>query len=169
MRKIVQGRKILSRKVGLIFVSVLFLVQSGWSVLLLPPFHTHSTARLVSIVSPHQKHRAHQAHYHQVMLHRDGSLVWYSVYPEAYQVEISSRERGRKEISQQLPSLISHGGERFVKVGSYSFLCLPVRFAFFSSAQSVWIKTVSDRCFPAGYLFPIDHPPKNLFHPSSTV
>lgn len=159
-----QGRKIRGLKTCSIFGSILFLIQSGWFAFwpLYPPSHMHSVRFLVSIASqgPHDHYHAHQ---HQVVLHRDGSLVWYNVYPDAHRVKMSFREIDPQKTSpQHLLFLTADGRELFQKARVYSFLCIPSLFAFPRSGCSEWNRAVYGLLPAAGYIFLLDHPPKNL-------
>ncbi len=164
VRRIWQDRKIRGLKICSIIGNVLFLIQSGWSALwpLYPPSHMHSVRPLVSITSQgHHDH--HSAHQHQAVLHRDGSLVWYNVYPDAHRVKMSFRETDPQETSpQHLLLLTSDGRELFQKARAYSFLCIPSLFVFPRTSYSEWNRPVYGLLPAAGYIFLLDHPPKSL-------
>jgi hypothetical protein len=103
------------------------------------------------------------------VLQRDGSLIWYNFYQDEPYREVLSGERGNQEVFQTFPLLTTERGEYGKRVVGAFFFLIPSRYIFSPATGSMRIKAV-DNLLPApGYVFPIDHPPKNYAFHLATV
>lgn len=105
-----------------IWVSIVFLISIGlaahWP--LLSPIHTHEASISGNKVSG-QAFQGYR-HHHRAVLYRDGSLAWYSVYPDTGSAKLQFNEIISFTPFRPLPVLSSGGIQQLEKIGGFAFL-----------------------------------------------
>ncbi len=144
-------------------IGILFLSQVGWSGLwpAFPPLHGHN-AELLERGNPPQRLQ-HVPHSHHAVLQHDGSIIWYTSYPNKQRVVILSFFQ--EDFPKKFPFWSVDSQERLEKIYPHSLFCIASSIVFSSTEEKRHLQTFSDDLSLQEYLPSIDHPPKDLFSP----
>lgn len=161
------GQKGMHMKTCSIWVSMVFLISIGLAVHwpLLSPIHTHEASISGNRVSGQASQGYRYLHHHRAVLHRDGSLTWYNVYPDTSSVKLQFNETVSFTPFRPLLVLSAGGIQQLEKTGGFAFLGIFTSWNLLPHFPLARIKVESWPLSIAGYLSSLDHPPRHPLLP----